>query len=102
MTDDTMSVQALPGKSADADFLREMIGFAAQRLMDLEVGSLTGAGYGEKSSARLTRRNVTDRLIPRFTDQNSRAQSRRPIDMIFQGWSTSLFQASQQWSTMSS
>ncbi len=57
MTDDTMSVQALLGKSADADFLREMIGFAAQRLMDLEVGSLTGAGYGEKSSDRLAQRN---------------------------------------------
>lgn len=34
-----------------------MIGFAAQRLVDLEVGSLTGAGYGEKSSARLAQRN---------------------------------------------
>ena len=57
MTDEMMSVQALLGKSADADFLREMIGFAAQRLMDLEVGSLTGAGYGEKSSDRLAQRN---------------------------------------------
>ncbi|MBB3589638.1 hypothetical protein FHY04_004535 [Sphingomonas sp. BK481] len=53
MTDDTMNLQALVGKSADAEFLREMIGFAAQRLMDLEVGSLTGAGYGEKSGERL-------------------------------------------------
>ncbi|KHA65706.1 IS256 family transposase [Sphingomonas sp. Ant20] len=57
MTDDTMNLQALVGKSADADFLREMIGFAAQRLMDLEVGNLTGAGYGEKSSDRLAQRN---------------------------------------------
>ena len=57
MTDDTMNLQALVGKSADADFLREMIGFAAQRLMDLEAGSLTGAGYGEKSSDRLAQRN---------------------------------------------
>lgn len=57
MTDDTMNLQALVGKSADADFLREMIGFAAQRLMDLEVSSLTGAGYGEKSSDRLAQRN---------------------------------------------
>ncbi|MCP8893243.1 IS256 family transposase [Sphingomonas faeni] len=57
MTDDTMNLQALVGKSADAEFLREMIGFAAQRLMDLEVGSLTGAGYGEKSSDRLAQRN---------------------------------------------
>ena len=57
MTDDTMNLQALVGKSADADFLREMIGFAAQRLMALEVGGLTGAGYGEKSADRLAQRN---------------------------------------------
>jgi putative transposase len=57
MTDETMNLQALLGKSADADFLREMIGFAAQRLMELEVGGLTGAGYGEKSVERLAQRN---------------------------------------------
>ena len=57
MTEDTMNLQALLGKSADADFLREMIGFAAQRLMELEVGGLTGAGYGEKSVERLAQRN---------------------------------------------
>jgi putative transposase len=57
MTDETMNLQALLGKSADADFLREMIGFAAQRLMELEVGGLTGAGYGEKSADRLAQRN---------------------------------------------
>jgi putative transposase len=57
MTDETMNLQALLGKSADADFLREMIGFAAQRLMELEVGGLTGASYGEKSAERLAQRN---------------------------------------------
>ena len=57
MTKDTMAVQALLEKSADADFLRDMIGFAAQRLMDLEVGGLTGAAYGEKSVERLAQRN---------------------------------------------
>jgi putative transposase len=57
MTEDTMDLQALLGKSADADFLREMIGFAAQRLMELEVGGLTGAAYGEKSAERLAQRN---------------------------------------------
>jgi len=36
-----------------------MIGFAAQRLMALEVGGLTGAGYGEKSDERLAQRNGT-------------------------------------------
>jgi putative transposase len=34
-----------------------MIGFAAQRLMELEVGELTGAGYGEKNADRLVQRN---------------------------------------------
>jgi putative transposase len=51
-----MSVEAPLAESADADFLREMIGFAAQRLMDLEVGSLTAAGYGVKSSDGLAQR----------------------------------------------
>ena len=45
---------------------------------------------------------VRARLIPRSTDQNLRVQSRRPSDMIRQGCSTSLFQASEQWSTISS
>jgi hypothetical protein len=35
MTNDTMDLQALVGKSPDADFLRDMIGFAPQRLMAL-------------------------------------------------------------------
>ena len=41
----------------DADLLREMIGFAAERLMELEVGGQTGAGYGQKSPERLAQRN---------------------------------------------
>jgi putative transposase len=57
MTDDMMSLRALLEKSADADLLREMIGFAAHRLMELEVGGLTGAGWGEKSPARRVQRN---------------------------------------------
>src|ERR1700745_3811892 len=57
MTDEMMNVRALLEKSADADLLREMIGFAAQRLMELEVGGLTGAAYGEKSAERLAQRN---------------------------------------------
>ena len=57
MTKDMMDVQALVGKTADGDFLRDMIGFAAQRLMELEVGGLTGAAYGEKDGERLVQRN---------------------------------------------
>ena len=56
MTNDTMDLQALVGKSPDADFLRDMIGFAATRLMELEVGALTGAAYGEKDADRLAQR----------------------------------------------
>ena len=57
MTDEMMSLKGLLEKTPDADLLREMIGFAAQRLMELEVGSLTGAGLGEKSTERLAQRN---------------------------------------------
>ncbi|MDH3914424.1 MAG: hypothetical protein OEU49_07665 [Chromatiales bacterium] len=36
MTDDRMALQTLLEKASDADLLREMIGFAAERLMALE------------------------------------------------------------------
>ena len=49
MTDDRIALRELLEKGSDATFLREMIGFAAQRLMELEVGELTGAGHGERS-----------------------------------------------------
>ena len=57
MTNEMMGLRALIEKAPDADLLRELIGFAAQRLMELEVGELTGAAYGEKSAERLAQRN---------------------------------------------
>jgi hypothetical protein len=57
MADEMMSLRSLIEKAPDADLLREMIGFAAQRLMELEVGELAGAGYGERSAERLAQRN---------------------------------------------
>src|SRR6201999_1546945 len=57
MTETTMDLKELLEKTADTDFLREMIGFTAQRLMELEVETLTGAAYGARDPDRLTHRN---------------------------------------------
>ena len=37
--------------------LREMISFAAHRLMELDVAGLTGAGHGERNPDRMTQRD---------------------------------------------
>lgn len=57
MADDMMTLRSLLEKSSDADLLREMIGFSAQRLMELEVQGLTGAEHGERSPERINHRN---------------------------------------------
>jgi putative transposase len=57
MTDTTMDLQALLEKTTDSDFLRQMISFTAQRLMALEVETLTGAEPGARSPERLNHRN---------------------------------------------
>ena len=57
MTEDMMNLRALVEKSSDAELLREMVGFAAHRLMELEVAGLTGAAHGERSPERVNQRN---------------------------------------------
>lgn len=57
MTDDQTALRDLLAKGSDATFLREMIGFAAERLMELEVAGMTGAAHGERSPERLVQRN---------------------------------------------
>jgi transposase-like protein len=57
MTDENMDLHSLLEKTADTDLLREMISFSAQRLMELEVETLTGAPHGARAADRLTHRN---------------------------------------------
>lgn len=52
-----MNPRALLEKSSDADLLREMIGFSAQRLMALKVNGLAGAGHGERTPERINQLN---------------------------------------------
>src|SRR3546814_8452512 len=70
MTEDKIALRALLEKGSDATFLREMIGFAAQRLMELESESLCGAGHGERSAERRNQRNG-------YRDQIGRTEERR-------------------------
>jgi hypothetical protein len=57
MTEDKIVFRELLEKGSDATFLREMIGFAAQRLMELETEGVCGAGYGGRSVDRRNQRN---------------------------------------------
>jgi putative transposase len=57
MTNDQITLQGLLEKSSDAGLLREMIGFAAQRLMQLETDALCGAAHGQRSPDRINQRN---------------------------------------------
>ena len=57
MTNDRMALAELLEKGSDGDLLREMIGYVAQRLMDLDVVGLVGADHGERAEGRENWRN---------------------------------------------
>jgi transposase-like protein len=57
MTDERIALRELLEKGSDATFLREIIGFAAQRPMELETDGCCGAGHGERSAERVNQRN---------------------------------------------
>lgn len=57
MTMDRMALHELLEKGSDSDLLREMIGYVAQSLMNLEVEGLCGAGHGERTPERTNQRN---------------------------------------------
>src|SRR4051794_10215425 len=81
MTDARMALLELIEKRADTDLVREMLAFAAARLMDLEVETLTGAPAGARSPERLNHRNgYRERawLLRRSSACTSRTPQERP------------------------
>ena len=57
MTEEKVALIELIGKSGDAAFLRELLAFAAARLMEIEITERTGAAPGERSPDRKAHRN---------------------------------------------
>src|SRR5579871_3324255 len=57
MTDAKMALLELVEQEADTDLVREMLAFAAERMMDLEIEAKTGAPAGTRSPDRLNHRN---------------------------------------------
>jgi putative transposase len=57
MTDTTIALSELAEKGADADFIRQTLQHALQRLMEMDVETLCQAAYGERSDERINSRN---------------------------------------------
>ncbi|MYM99209.1 IS256 family transposase [Duganella vulcania] len=56
-TPTTMALTELAAKGADADFIKQTLQFALQRLMEMDVEALCNAAYGERSAERSNSRN---------------------------------------------
>ena len=86
MTNEMMALQGLLEKTSDADLVREMLGFAAARLMELDVGSKTGAALGEKSPDRLAQRNgYRDRVWENAGRDDRAAYPQAAQGLVFPG-----------------
>lgn len=57
MTDATIALSELAEKGADADFIRQTLQQALQRLMEMDVEALCQAAYGQRSDDRINSRN---------------------------------------------
>lgn len=57
MTDPKMALLQLIEQEADTDLVREMLAFAAERMMELEIEAKTGVPVGTRSPDRLNHRN---------------------------------------------
>ena len=56
-TQNTIALAELVEKGADADLLKQMIQFVAQRMMEMDAEGVCAAAYGERSDGRLNSRN---------------------------------------------
>lgn len=54
---DVLELLRKQAEEGDLDFLREAVAVLAEAVMDAEVTAQVGAGYGERSEERTTRRN---------------------------------------------
>jgi hypothetical protein len=79
MNDEMMSPRALLEKGSETDLPRETIGFAAHRLREREVESLTGATHGERSRSYTTTgtRSRRHRMTIRRVKRRRRAAGRQ-------------------------
>jgi hypothetical protein len=59
MTDDRMALIELIEQGADGDLVREMLAFAAERMMDLEIEAKTGAPSGSAARSASTTATAT-------------------------------------------
>jgi Transposase, Mutator family len=57
MTDDRMALLELVEKGADADLVRQMLAFAAERIMEAEAETAAGAAKGARPPLREAHRN---------------------------------------------
>jgi len=58
MTTATIALSELAEKGADADFIRQTLQHALQRLMEMDAEALCRAAYGERTDDRINSRNV--------------------------------------------
>lgn len=56
-TPSTIALSELAAKGADADFIKQTLQFALQRLMEMDVEALCKAAYGERTEERVNSRN---------------------------------------------